>query len=376
MAEAIPHSLGKRPIAGLAYDQLQPGTPPTGRPELTWIAPGELLVDETYQRDLSDASRRLIRRIVEHWDWRRFKPPVTAWTDAGLEVIDGQHSAIAAATHPDIDLIPVVVVDAASQVDRAGAFIGHNRDRVAITPAQLHVAAVTAGDPDAIEAERLCALAGIQIMRLPPARAVYRPRQTIAVSTLRWLVATEEEVDVLYILRTLADAEMAPITAAHIRALVHLITAEEFEGLDREGLARTIQSLGIKVTEQEAKEHCATHGVPLHRGLASVWFKATKKKMPRGAAASPEASSRGSGAPSAPPEPVPATSPGRASPVPPAPAAREQPADGIKRDDRPPCGGWKAGPHTRRCQLCDERFAGHIQAFTCADCAYTKRGAP
>lgn len=374
MVETSTAPAGKRPIVGITFDNLRPGAPPTGKPELTWIEPCELLVDAAYQRDLSDASRKLIRRIVENWDWRRFKPPVTAWTDAGLEVIDGQHSAIAAATHPGIDLIPVVVVEATSQLDRAGAFIGHNRDRVAITPAQLHVAAVTAGDPDAIKAERLCALVGIQVLRLPPARANYRPRQTIAVSTLRWLVASEEEVDATYILRALADAELAPISAAHIRALAHLITAEEFEGLDRETLAKTVQSLGIKTAEQEAKEHCATHCVPLYRGLAAVWFKATKKRL-RVANPAPESPARGAGATASPTPPVHAPSLGRDQPAGPAPAARSLADGDIKNDARSGRGSWKPGNYVRRCHTCDERFRGDGQAYTCADCAYGQEAA-
>lgn len=370
MAEAIPHSPGKRPIAGLAYDHLQPGTPPTGRPELTWIAPGELLVDETYQRDLSDASRRLIRRIVEHWDWRRFKPPVTAWTDAGLEVIDGQHSAIAAATHPDIGLIPVIVVEAAQQADRAEAFIGHNRDRIAITAAQIHVAAAAAGDPDAIKVNRICAEAGVELLRLPPARGVYRPGQTIAVVAVAWIVASEDDTDALYVLRTLADARIGPITAAHIRAVHHLITADDFAGLDREALAATIQANATQAALQEAKEHATTHSVPLYRGIASVWFRAMKKRPPRSATTSPEASSRGAGASRAPPGAVRAAPLGRVGPGHGGPQTGAQLGDDIKNDDRPGRGKWKPGHYVRRCHQCDERFRGDGQALTCADCAY------
>lgn len=339
----------KRPIAGLPFEGLTPGRPPTGKPEITWISPGELLVDEAYQRDLSPASLRLIRRIIEGWDWRRFKPPVVAWSDGGLEVIDGQHSAIAAATHPGIELIPVVVVEAAAQVDRAHAFIGHNRDRVAITPAQMHVAATAAGDPDAVTANRICAAVGLELLRLPPSGAVYRPRTTIAVAAVRAVVGIEEEIDATYILKTLADAEFAPVTAAHIRAVQHLITAEDFAGLDREALAAVIQSMPIKATEKDAKEYAAMHSVPVHRGLAAVWFKAAKKR-PRKVEAPP---------PAALPAPVPSV-----------PAARDVPADGIKRDYRVGRGRWKPGHYVRRCHACDERFRGDGQATECGDCAY------
>lgn len=338
---------GKRPIASLPFDGLTPGAPPTGKPEITWISPGELLVDEAYQRDLSPASLKLIRRIVEGWDWRRFKPPVVAWSDGGLEVIDGQHSAIAAATHPSIDAIPVVVVEAAEQVDRAHAFIGHNRDRIAITAAQMHVAAAAAGDADALAVNRICAAAGLELMRLPPAAAVYRPGTTIAVAAVRAVVDAETEINATYILKTLADAGFAPVTSAHIKAVHHLATSEDFDGLDREALAATVQSMPIKATEKEAKEHAAMHSVPVWRGLAAIWFKATKKRPRR----------------VEPPAPPP-------EPAPPALAARGLPTDEIKRDTRLGRGRWKPGHYVRRCHTCDERFRGDGQATECADCAY------
>ena len=271
----------KRPITALAVTDLAPATPPTPKPEITWIEPSELLVDDAYQRDLSEASRKLIRRIVEGWDWRRMKPPIAAWTDEGLEVIDGQHTAIAAATHPGIDLIPVVVVDAVAQAERASAFLGHNRDRLGVTAAQMHAAAVTAGDPDAVAVDEVCRQADVTVLRLPPAGAKYKPRTTIAAAAVRAMVLAETESDAAWILRTLADGGLAPITAAQIRALQHLIGDEDFAEVDRETLARTVAATAIKPAEQEAREHAAVHCVPTWRGLAAVWFKAARKAVRR-----------------------------------------------------------------------------------------------
>lgn len=204
----------KRSVTALDLPGVTPASPPTPRPEITWIALGELLVDESYQRDLSDASVRLIRRIVEGWDWRRLKPPIAAWTDEGLEVIDGQHTAIAAVTHGGIAEIPVVVVEAVERVDRAQAFIGHNRDRLIVTAPQMHHAALAAGDAEALKVARVCAAADIELLRLPPARGVYRARTTIAVAAVRAVVAAEEEIDATWILRTLADAGITPLGVA------------------------------------------------------------------------------------------------------------------------------------------------------------------
>ena len=72
--------MGKRSISPLDLPDIVPGAPPTSAPEITQIKPTELLVDDAYQRNLSDKSLALIRRIVSGWDWRRFKPPVAAWT--------------------------------------------------------------------------------------------------------------------------------------------------------------------------------------------------------------------------------------------------------------------------------------------------------
>jgi hypothetical protein len=58
------------------------------------------------------------------WDWCRFKPPIAAWAADGLEVIDGQHTAIAAGCYRDIESSPVVLVEAVEQEVHASAFIG------------------------------------------------------------------------------------------------------------------------------------------------------------------------------------------------------------------------------------------------------------
>lgn len=387
----------KRPIAPLALEGLAPAAPPTGRPEITWIAPGELLVDAVYQRDLSDASRRLIRRIVEGWDWRRFKPPIAAWTEEGLEVIDGQHSAIAAATHPAIIEIPVVVVDAAERTDRASAFLGHNRDRIAISTAQMHAAAVAAGDEAAARVERVCAAAEIRLLRMPPSGAQYKARETIAVAMVAGLVKRRGEATAVQVLRILGDAGCAPVAASQMRAVEALLTEAEFGDLDPEALARTIQDLGAVPAEKEAKAFAATHCTPLWRGLAAVWFKAGKKRRRPAAgipaAAAPavvpavaerallqdptsEPKSQQASAPSHAPRAVIVERTNRAAPRPislarvvlgeETSAPRAAPA----RRQRPALGGWKPGDISKRCVSCEEVFEGALTATECELCAY------
>jgi hypothetical protein len=98
--------------------------------QLKWLAPTDLLVDATYQRDLSERSMRLIRKMIENFSWNRMKPPIVVQVGpASLHIVDGQHTAIVAASI-GIPQIPVFVVKAEGLDERARAFVGHNTDRV------------------------------------------------------------------------------------------------------------------------------------------------------------------------------------------------------------------------------------------------------
>ncbi|WP_092496760.1 DUF6551 family protein [Faunimonas pinastri] len=247
-------------------------------PTFEWLSPLDLLVDETYQRDLSDNSVRLIRKIVGGWDWRRFKPPVVVKTDAGFEVIDGQHTAIAAATHPEITRIPVMLVEAAELAERASAFLGHNRDRIAVTPAQMHYAAVAAGDEDALTVAQVCARAGVKIARHPPGQGRYRIGETSAVGSLGALISRRGVKPAREILQVLVEAGCAPISAEQIRAAEMLLTDAEYSGdIEAADLVTTIIATR-EDAEREAKTFAAAHQVPRWKALGIVWFK----RKPRG----------------------------------------------------------------------------------------------
>lgn len=273
----------KRPIAPLEMPDVTPAAPATKPPVFMMVRPAELLVDEAYQRGLSDASVRLIRRIVAEWDWRKYKAPVVAMTDEGPVLLDGQHTATAAASHPAIDEIPVLLVEAAEQREQAEAFVGINTTRLGITAAQLHHANVAAGDEAARAIDRVCAQAGIRVLRLPPSRGVYKPGETIAVAAVGGLVSRQGEVIAAQVLGILAGVGYGPVTGAHIRAVEHLINDPEFGELDPGDLGRIIATVGIAAAEKEARTFAATHCVPAWKGLAATWFKARKaRRRPAG----------------------------------------------------------------------------------------------
>lgn len=278
----------KRLIKALHLPGTTPGVAPARRPEVTWIDPTELLVDESYQRGVGEKGLRLIRRIVEHFDWRRFKPPTAVWTDEGLEVIDGQHSAIAAATHPGVAQIPILVVEAPNVKDRASAFIGINRDRLNVTMMQIHAAGVTAGEESALKIEAVCKAAGLRMLKASPSNRTYQPRDTLAVRAIGNLIRQRGVEAATEVLRVAAEAGLAPVSADAIKAADFLMHDEEHaETFERADLSKAIAGLGVQA-DREAGVFAAEHCVPKWRGLAAVWFRKTKRRRPRSEASPTE----------------------------------------------------------------------------------------
>lgn len=358
----------KRNIAAIPLADFDPAPVPTARPEITWIDPRELLVDEAYQRNLSERSLALIRRIATGWDWRRFKAPSCSWTEDGLEVVDGQHTAIGAACRGDIEQIPVLITEAKEQADRAAAFIGLNRDRVGITATQLHAAAVTAGDADAMAIEAACAAAGIVVLKTQPGAGRFKPRETMAVAALSALVRRHGDNAGL-VLGILAEANLAPIQANQIKAVELLLTDPEYAQVEQADITRAIVNVGTDA-EKEARLFAATHRVPVWKALGIVWFRKAKKSRKAGLAPLLHAT-----------HPAARPAPKLIPPIPPAELRQEIETsdaprrtaaflDDVKRDQRPERGGWKSGRHLRRCATCDCRFEGGVNATHCADCAY------
>ncbi|WP_246723483.1 DUF6551 family protein [Rhizobium sp. ARZ01] len=266
-----------RSIDALSLPDIAPAPVPDWMPEIRHVDPRTLVVDESYQRALSERSVRLIRKIVSQWDWSAFKPPVVVDVGGALEVIDGQHTAIGAVTHGGIAQIPVLVVRAVERKNRAGAFVRHNRDRIQVTPTQLHTALVEAGDEDAMTIAQVCQRAGVTILKNPPPMARFRPGETIAVSTIGALVNRRHAAGARKVLEICVQGGACPISADLIKAVEHLLHAAEYKGeLQADRIALLISSR-LSTLEAEAKRFAAERKLPLWRALASVLFMNRRK---------------------------------------------------------------------------------------------------
>lgn len=272
-----------RPIVAMTLPGAEPDAAAGASPEFRWAAPTELLVDEAYQRGLSRGSIELIRKIVNGWDWNRFKPPVVAETAEGLEVIDGQHTAIAAATHPAIEKIPVMVVLAESLADRAKSFVGHNRDRLTLSQVSIHYANVAAGDEDALTVQQVCERAGVKLLRFPPGNGEFKRGESLAIAAVRALVNRRGAMRARVVLQVLAEARCAPVRADGIKAVDVLMNDTEYKGqVEASDLTSALLRLGPDA-EKEARVFAAAHNVQVWRGLAVVLFKEARRGRRRAA---------------------------------------------------------------------------------------------
>jgi hypothetical protein len=244
--------------------QAQRGADP---PQVMNINPRELWVDERYQRSISRKGVRLIRSIVEGWDWRRFKPPIVTEDENGrLTVIDGQHTAIAAASIDWLKEIPVLKVRSGGVEQSAAAFVSHNRNRVNLTPMQIYYAEIAAGDPLTLKVKSACDKADIIVLKLPPQNSDYGPGETVAVGTLKWLVKKHGDVFAHRVLGIVSELCLAPIKELHLRATAYVCSTSKLPDQEIIRRWRTIKDPILAATE--ASEEAEPLWLALGRSLA------------------------------------------------------------------------------------------------------------
>ncbi len=259
-----------RAIKAMKFPDLKPASFEGERPSLMWVAPCDLLVDATYQRDLSDRSIRLIRRLIENFAWNRLKPPIVVQAGpASLHIVDGQHTAIVAATL-GIPQIPVFVVKADTLDERARAFVGHNSDRITVSPFDIYRALLASGDPDAVDVDNVCKRAGVRVRYISPSSSIAEG-DTAAVGLIRAMVRRRGVIPSRKVLQCLVKARRAPISAAEIMAAENIICVER-KTVDLETLTTVIR---IEGTEGLNKAHAKakTDRTPLWRELTARWIR-------------------------------------------------------------------------------------------------------
>ncbi len=279
-------------------------------PRFEWVDPCEIYVEEQYQRDVVESGIALIRRIYSGFDWAKFKPPVCIMhPEAGVLVcIDGQHTAIACATHPGIKTIPVMIVTAADLKSRAGAFVGQNRERVALTPMAIYRGELVAGDVHALAVERACRVAGVSVLdNSINLRDKHPVGSTIAIGTMT-SIARKLGSDVLAdVLKVLVAAKRGPIKAGEISAVCLIL--DRMPSLSRDNLAVTIASKSTEAWDAIARAETVGTSIKIQDAIASVWCRSMSIHLPAKQPKKVELKPRVAPAAKAPAAPKPAPAP-------------------------------------------------------------------
>lgn len=150
-----------------ATTKLKCNAPLGEKPELCWIALGEIGIDYAYQRGLeAGASQSLIRKIAVHWEWGLCQPLALAQrSDGKVYVVDGQHRLAAAKLRGDIDLLPCVVRHFANYEDEAAAFVALNQQRRPLSKLDLFKAALAGGDMEAAQIAQCLEANGLSLAK-------------------------------------------------------------------------------------------------------------------------------------------------------------------------------------------------------------------
>lgn len=156
-------------------------------PMLEWVRIDRMVIDETYQRDLTPGNWTAIRKIAADFHWSRFSPVLLAPLSGGFyAVIDGQHRVHAAAIC-GFETVPAMIVPIDSS-EQARAFSWVNSAVVKITPHHIYKAALAAGEAWAVTAHASVEAAGCKLMTYNSTSKNKQPGQVYCIGLIRDLV--------------------------------------------------------------------------------------------------------------------------------------------------------------------------------------------
>lgn len=156
-------------------------------PQLEWLRIDRLVVDDSYQRPVTEVGRRNIRKIAEGFNWSAFSPVVVSPVAGGLyAIVDGQHRTTAAALC-GFETVPCQII-LANRGGQAAAFAAINGVTTRMHSMAVHKAAVAAGDERAVRVERVAAAAKVTVLRYPKSTLTQEPGETMAVGALNSVI--------------------------------------------------------------------------------------------------------------------------------------------------------------------------------------------
>jgi ParB-like nuclease domain len=163
--------------------------------ELLWVPIAKLLIDTRYQRDMTLSGKAHVARIAEKFDWKKFTPLIVSPQGENFAVIDGQHRATAAKAR-GFTTCPAICMPFYSFREAASSFAAINGNVTPISVLHVFKAARAAGESWAAELQAVAEEAGVVVLTYPKDKKTIAAHETMAISSLRQLIAVDREVAV------------------------------------------------------------------------------------------------------------------------------------------------------------------------------------
>lgn len=255
---------------------IEPNKVSSKEPEFIHVDPKEVYIDGTYQRDVTRQGMKLILNIIENFSWSKFKPPVLTRDNKGrLIAIDGQHTLIGAASHPEIKRIPAIFIPLGTVEDQASSFVSHNTAKVNVPVMDLFFAQLAQKDPTTMDIYNILVKNGIELLRFMAGATSgsYEPNTTMAIGSLRQIYKKHGKAKLDNILSICSECSFTPIRAMHLVALAELLYGrkEERGEINQDLLIDTIKSLNDTTSRMRAASIASTTQVSQAIGLAIFW---------------------------------------------------------------------------------------------------------
>lgn len=194
-----------RPISTNAKDR--PGhVDPGSAPILQWLKIDDLVVDDSYQRELRKGNWEAIRRIARAFRWSRFSPVFVAPVEGGrYAIIDGQHRTHAAAMC-GFATVPCQIVQM-NREEQAASFAAVNGLVTKVTHWQIFKAALSAGESWAVACHEACAAADCRLMTSNAGTDSKKAGEIYALQLIRHYVEAGKGEPLTYALAALRRSE-------------------------------------------------------------------------------------------------------------------------------------------------------------------------
>lgn len=221
---------------------------PGAAPMLQWLKVSDLVIDDSYQRELRRDNWTAIRRIAERFKWSRFSPVFVAPVAGGkYAVIDGQHRTHAAALC-GFDQVPCQIVQMTHE-EQAASFAAVNGLVTKVTPWHILKAAVAAGEQWALDCRKVCSDAGCVLMTRNGSTDAKKPGEIYALALIRKAVKDGHGASVTLALSGLRRSEFGKDAEAYnneiLKPLLMAVMDRPWLAKARNDLAPFIDSFDI-----------------------------------------------------------------------------------------------------------------------------------